>query len=84
MEDMADLAEMRQLLMGRVKEVMAICCQFGDSLESYRYLYVDDRKELMRHFLLYGRGSHETGGYSDDCLCESPPTLDHFREQVDQ
>lgn len=84
MEDMADLADMRQLLMGRVKEVMATCCQFQNSLESYSYLYVDDRKEFMRHFLLYGHGNQETGGYSDDCMSESPPTLDNFRKQVDQ
>lgn len=83
-EDMADLADMRQLLMGRVKEVMSICCQFQKSLESYSYLYVDDRKEFMRHFLLYGHGSQETGGYNNDCMSESPPSLDNFREQVDQ
>lgn len=81
LEDMADLADMRQLLMGRVKEVMATCCQFQNSLERYSYLYVDDRKEFMRHFLRYGHGSQETG---DDCTSESPPTLDNFREQVDQ
>lgn len=84
MEDMADLADMRHLLMGRVKEVMATCCQFQNSLESYSYLYVDDRKECMRHFLLYGQVSPEAGGFSDDVVSESPPTLDNFREQVDQ
>lgn len=82
-EDMADLADMRHLLMGRVREVMATCCQFQNSLESYSYLYVDDRKEFMRHFLLYGHGSQETVGDSDG-VSESPPTLDNFREQVDQ
>lgn len=43
MEDMADLADMRQLLMGHVKEVIATCCQFQNFLESYLE-YVDDRK----------------------------------------
>ncbi|CAF94150.1 unnamed protein product, partial [Tetraodon nigroviridis] len=83
MEDMTDLADMRLLLMGRVKEVMTACCQFRNSLESYSYLYVDDRKEFMRHFLLYGQSSQVTGGNSDDSMSESPPTLDNFREQVD-
>lgn len=85
MEDMADLADMRHLLMERVQAVMATCCEFRSSLEHYSYLYVDDRKEFMRHFLLYGHilSSHETEGYTDDCVQESPPTLDNFREQVD-
>lgn len=85
MEDMADLADMRNLLMERVQGVMAICCEFRNSLERYSYLYVDDRKEFMRQFLLYGHvlSSQETEGYSEDSVSESPPTLDNFREQVD-
>lgn len=86
MEDMADLADMRQLLMERVQGVMATCCEFRNSLERYSYLYVDDRKEFMRQFLLYGHvlSSQETEGYTDDSVSESPPTLDNFREQVDR
>lgn len=85
MEDMADLADMRNLLMERVQGVMATCCEFRNSLERYSYLYVDDRKEFMRQFLLYGHvlSSQETEGYSEDSVSESPPTLDNFREQVD-
>lgn len=84
MEDMADLADMHQLLMGRVKDAMALCCQFRNSLECYSYLYVDDRKEFMRHFLLNGHVSQETEDFSHDCMPESLPTLDKFKEQVDQ
>lgn len=85
MEDMADLADMRHILMERVQDVMAACCEFRNSLERYSYLYVDDRKEFMRHFLLYGHvlSGQETEGYTDDSVSESPPTLDNFREQVD-
>lgn len=85
MEDMADLADMRHLLMDRVQGVMATCCEFRNSLECYSYLYVDDRKEFMRQFLLYGHvlTSQEMELYADDGVPESPPTLDNFREQVD-
>uniref|UniRef100_A0A3Q3NPA1 Dynein heavy chain 9, axonemal-like n=1 Tax=Labrus bergylta TaxID=56723 RepID=A0A3Q3NPA1_9LABR len=85
MEDMADLADMRQLLMERVQGIMATCCEFRNSLERYSYLYVDDRKGFMRQFLLYGHvlSSQETEGYPEDGVSESPPTLDHFRQQVD-
>lgn len=86
MEDMADLVDMRHLLMERVQSVMATCCEFRNSLERYSYLYVDDRKEFMRQFLLYGHvlSSQETEGYTDDSVSERPPTLDDFREQVDR
>lgn len=86
MEDMADLADMRHLLMERVQVVMATCCEFRNSLERYSYLYVEDRKEFMRQFLLYGHvlTSQEMEVYADDGVPESPPTLDNFREQVDR
>eukprot|EP00066_Takifugu_rubripes_P027828 XP_011617094.1 PREDICTED: dynein heavy chain 9, axonemal [Takifugu rubripes] len=83
MEDMADLADMRQLLMGRVKDAMASCCQFRNFLECYSYLYVDDRKEFMWDFLLNGHVSQEMDDFSHDCMSESLPTLDKFKEQVD-
>ncbi|XP_034563350.1 dynein heavy chain 9, axonemal [Notolabrus celidotus] len=87
MEDMADLADMRQLLMERVQSVMSACCEFRNSLERYSYLYMDDKKEFMRQFLLYGHvhSSQETGGegYPEDGASESPPTLENFKEQVD-
>ncbi|XP_028422796.1 dynein axonemal heavy chain 9 isoform X2 [Perca flavescens] len=86
MEDMADLADMRHLLMERVQGVMATCCEFRNSLERYSYLYVDDRKEFMRQFLLYGHilSGREVELYADDSVSESPPTLENFREQVDR
>uniref|UniRef100_A0A668AEI7 Dynein axonemal heavy chain 17 n=1 Tax=Myripristis murdjan TaxID=586833 RepID=A0A668AEI7_9TELE len=85
MEDMADLADMRQLLMDRVQGVVATCCEFSNSLERYAYLYVDDRKEFMRQFLLYGHvlTSQEVEAHAEDGVPETPPTLDSFKEQVD-
>uniref|UniRef100_A0AAR2IP24 Dynein heavy chain 9, axonemal n=1 Tax=Pygocentrus nattereri TaxID=42514 RepID=A0AAR2IP24_PYGNA len=85
MEDMADLADMRQLLMERVQRVMAQCCEHRNGFERYAYLYVDDRKEFMRQFLLYGHvlTSEEIEAHAEDGVPENPPTLERFREQVD-
>ncbi|KAJ0060498.1 hypothetical protein NL108_014189, partial [Boleophthalmus pectinirostris] len=85
MEDMADLQDMRTRLMSRVHSVVAACGEYRSSLEPYSYLYVEERREFMRQFLLYGRvlTSHEMEMYADSTVPESPPTLDNFREQVD-
>ncbi|XP_063077561.1 dynein axonemal heavy chain 9-like [Engraulis encrasicolus] len=86
MEDMADLADLRQLLTERVQAVAARCCDLRDSHERYAYLYVDDRKEFMRQFLLYGHAltGEEIEAHAEDGVPETPPTLESFREQVDQ
>lgn len=86
MEQMAGLADMRRLLMERVQSVMEACCKFRSSLECYSYLYMEDRREFMRQFLLYGQvpSSQEVEGFPGDGVSESLPTLDNFREQVDK
>ncbi|KAM3592376.1 uncharacterized protein V6R79_017533 [Siganus canaliculatus] len=86
MEDMADLAEMRHMLIDRVNGVMEMCCEFRHSLECYSYLYLEDRKELMRQFLQHGRiiSTEDVEDYTDETVSDSPPTLDNFREQVDR
>ncbi|XP_077481740.1 dynein axonemal heavy chain 9 isoform X2 [Stigmatopora argus] len=86
MEDMPDLAEKRVLIMERVKSVMSTCCVFRNSLESYRYLYVDDMKEILHRFLRFGKvlTNQEIEARSEDCISEKPPTLDNFKQQVDR
>lgn len=85
MEDMVDFAEWRHLLMERVRKVMGQCCEYRNSLERYAYLYVDDRKEFMRQFLLYSHvlTSEEIEAHAEHGVPETPPTLDCFRKQVD-
>ncbi|XP_043925657.1 dynein axonemal heavy chain 9 [Protopterus annectens] len=85
MEDMADLADMRQVIMENVQNVMAKCCEYRNSFDHYSYLYVDDRKEFMRQFLLYGHvlTTDEIEAHTEDGVPETPPTLDQFKEQVD-
>uniref|UniRef100_A0A3B3RIQ7 Dynein axonemal heavy chain 17 n=1 Tax=Paramormyrops kingsleyae TaxID=1676925 RepID=A0A3B3RIQ7_9TELE len=85
MEDMADLADMRQLLMDNVRHAMSKCCEYCSAFDQYAYLYVDDRKEFMRQFLLYGHvlTSEEIEAHAEDGVPESPPSLKQFKEQVD-
>ncbi|KAA0725373.1 Dynein heavy chain 9, axonemal [Triplophysa tibetana] len=85
MEDMTDLADMRQLLMERMQRIIRRCCEYRDTFERYAYLYVDDRKEFMRQFLLYGHvlTSEELEAYAEHGVPETFPTLNQFREQVD-
>uniref|UniRef100_A0A669PYI5 Dynein axonemal heavy chain 9 n=1 Tax=Phasianus colchicus TaxID=9054 RepID=A0A669PYI5_PHACC len=84
-QDMADLADMRHDLMGRVQAVMAACCEHRSSFDRYSYLYGDDRKEFFRQFLLYGHilTAAEIEAHAEDGVPETPPTLEQFREQID-
>lgn len=85
MEEMTGLSDMRQLLMDRVLRVMLECCEHCNSFEHYGYLYIYDQKEFMQQFLLYGHGitSKDIRALAEDCVPENPPTLEHFREQLD-
>ncbi|NXS46386.1 DYH9 protein, partial [Balaeniceps rex] len=85
MEDMADLADMRHDLMGRVQAMMVACCDYRSAFDHYSYLYGDDRKEFCRQFLLYGHilTAAETEAHVEDGVPETPPTLQQFREQID-
>lgn len=85
MEEMADLADMRQSLMGRVQKMISACGDYRNSLDHYSYLYVDDRKEFLRQFLLYGHvlTAEEIEVHAEEGVPETPPTLQQFREQID-
>ncbi|XP_072259402.1 dynein axonemal heavy chain 9 [Pyxicephalus adspersus] len=85
MEDMMDLADMRNLLMENVQNMLTTCAEYRNSFDHYAYLYVDDRKEFMRQFLLYGHvlTAEEIEAHAEDGVPETPPTLDQFREQID-
>ncbi len=85
LEDMEELSEMRQELMDRVQNVMNKACEFRNSFEQYAYLWVDDRNEFMRQFLLYNHvlTQEEIEAHAEDGVPECPPTLNQFKEQVD-
>ncbi|XP_077979817.1 dynein beta chain, ciliary-like [Glandiceps talaboti] len=85
LEDMLDLSEMRQELMERVQGVMNKAQEYRNSFDNYAYLWVDDRNEFMRQFLLYNHvlTTEEIEAHAEDGVPESPPTLNQFKEQVD-
>ncbi|XP_044310020.1 dynein axonemal heavy chain 9 [Varanus komodoensis] len=85
MEEMGDLADMRHTLMERIKKMMSLCCGYRSSFDHYSYLYVDDRKEFMQQFLLYGHvlTAEEIEAHAEDGVPETPPTLQQFKEQID-
>lgn len=85
MEEMTDLADMRHRLMERIQKMMSVCCDYRSSFDHYSYLYVDDRKEFMRQFLLYSHvlTAEEIEAHAENGVPETPPTLQQFKEQID-
>ncbi len=86
MENKADLSDLRQDLMERVNSILTKANEYKDSFNKYAYLWVDDRKEFMRQFLLYNHvlTQEEIEAHAETGVPESPPTLEQFKEQVDQ
>jgi dynein heavy chain len=81
-----DLSDMKQDLMERVNSILTKANEYKDSFNKYAYLWVDDRKEFMRQFLLYNHvlTQEEIEANAETGVPESPPTLEQFKEQVDQ
>ncbi|CAF0714705.1 unnamed protein product [Brachionus calyciflorus] len=81
-----DLSDIRQDLMERVNSILSKANEYKDSFNKYAYLWVDDRKEFMRQFLLYNHvlNQEEIEANAENGVPESPPTLEQFKEQVDQ
>uniref|UniRef100_A0A2K6EEB1 Dynein axonemal heavy chain 9 n=1 Tax=Propithecus coquereli TaxID=379532 RepID=A0A2K6EEB1_PROCO len=84
-EGMAHLANMRSLLMERVRAMMALCCGYRNTFSQYSYLYVEDRKEILGQFLLYGHvlTPEEIEAHEEDGIPENPPLLPQFKVQID-
>lgn len=84
LEEMEDLSEMRQELMDRIQTIMNKACDYRNSFDNYAYLWVDDRNEFMRQFLLYNHvlTTEEIEAHADDGVPECPPTLVQFKDQV--
>ena len=83
-EDMLDLSEMRQDLMDRVTGIMNKANEYRSSFDLYTYLWLDDRNEFMRQFLLYNHvlTAEEIEAHAEEGVPENPPTLAQFKEQV--
>jgi len=64
--------------------IMNKACEYRNSFDSYSYLWVDDRNEFMRQFLLYNHvlTAEEIEAHAEEGVPECPPTLEQFKEQV--
>ncbi|XP_045383116.1 dynein axonemal heavy chain 9 isoform X2 [Lemur catta] len=84
-EGVARLANMRSALMERVQAMMALCCGYRHTFSQYSYLYVEDRKEILGQFLLYGHvlTPEEMEAHAEDGIPENPPLLPQFKVQID-
>ncbi|XP_060681399.1 dynein axonemal heavy chain 11-like isoform X1 [Hemiscyllium ocellatum] len=85
MEDILDLSEVRQEIMDRVTEIINKAVDYRNSFDSYSYLWVDDRIEFMKQFLLYNHvlTAEEIETHADEGVPECPPTTEQFKEQID-
>ncbi|EMP26627.1 Dynein heavy chain 11, axonemal [Chelonia mydas] len=84
MDNMLDLSEIRQEIMDRVADVIRKALDYRNSLDTYAYLWVDDRAEFMKQFLLYGHvlTSEEREAHADEGVPEQPPTTEQFKQQA--
>lgn len=84
LEQKGDLSDAKQELMERVNSILTKANEYKDSFNKYAYLWVDDRKEFMRQFLLYNHvlTQEEIEAHAETGVPESPPTLEQFKEQA--
>ena len=84
LEAKTDLSDMRHDLMERITAILTKANEFKYSFNKYAYLWVDDRKEFMKQFLLYNHvlTPEEIEAHSETGVPESPPTLEQFKGQV--
>ncbi|XP_009290539.2 dynein axonemal heavy chain 11 isoform X1 [Danio rerio] len=83
-EDMLDLLDLRQEIMEKVEEVLQKALQYQDTFNRYSPLWLDDRAEFLRQFLLYGHvlTAEEVEAYGEDAFPENPPTTAQFKKQM--
>jgi dynein heavy chain, axonemal len=85
LEHMQDLGDSRTELFDRVHAVIGKANEYRAQFNKYTYLWVDDRQEFMKQFLLYGHmlTQEETDASGEQGIQQHPPTLQQFKEQVD-
>jgi len=85
LETRIELTDMRNEFMERVMNILTKANEFKYSFNKYSYLWVDDRQEFMKQFLLYNHvpSQEEIDAYAESGVPECPPTLEQFKGQVD-
>ena len=76
---------MREELHSRVSGAVENAIKYRDSFSSFAYLWVENRREFLHQFLLYGHvlTQEEIEAAGDEGVPENPPTLKQFQQQVD-
>lgn len=84
MYSMPELSKTRQEIMSRVENVIGKAMDFRKSLDIYAYLWVDDRSESMKQFLLLGHmlTPEEIETHTDISTSDQRPITEQFKEQV--
>jgi len=85
LEAKADLADMRSDFTDRVMNMLTKAGEYKYTFNKYAYLWVDDRHDFMKQFLLYNHvlTPEEVEAAGEAGVPESPPTLEQFKGQVD-
>jgi len=87
LEGMTELVDLKDELLGKVNAAVDKVLGFEQSLlDDYQHLWLDDRAEFMRQFLLYNHvlTQEEIEQYGDEPIPETPPTLDQFKQNIDK
>ena len=80
-----ELSEMREEANSRTQNVIEQLIEYEQGfLTEYQHLWIDDRNEFMRQFMLYNHvlTAEEIEQYGDQPVPESPPTLDQFKANI--
>lgn len=81
---MKELTDKRLKIMERLRDTMKEANDWKDEVEENSYLWLDDRKEHMRQFLLYGRTLDDENELENrEQIKETPPNLLQFQNQID-
>ncbi|XP_064397591.1 dynein beta chain, ciliary-like isoform X3 [Halichondria panicea] len=85
LDEIAELSDMKDEILSRVSSAITQSMEFCQSYENYAYLWVDDRNEFLRQFLIYGHvlTPEEVEEAGNVGVPETPPSLNQFNEQVD-
>lgn len=84
-EELTELVDLREEVIHRATSAVEKALEHRNCFDNYAYLWVDDRQEFMRQFLMYGHmlTAEELEQAGDEGVQESPPSLNQFKEQVD-
>ncbi|KAA0703060.1 Dynein beta chain, ciliary [Triplophysa tibetana] len=84
-ENMMDLLDLRQEVMEKVDDVLKKALTYKEAFNRYAPLWLDDRGEFLRQFLLYSHAltAQEVETYGEDAFPEAPPTTEQFKEQAE-